>query len=218
MSNSLESIVDETKLAFLHAKSDEKLDAGEIVQIAVGVAQKLQRLPALSGAEKKAVALLTLRRGLAAAGGMESLPGLASASAETKAAVETQLIAAAGAALDIAVAVAAGKIDLRKPATWRVLCPPLCSAVAVAFLPKDMPLLKEALEVAGAALPAAASPQEQTPVPSLQQSAEADASAPRSPSPAAEPPAPPATESETVPNPEAFAEASLAPSGEVKFE
>ncbi len=139
----LEEIVKDARHQFILAKADGKLEAGEVVQIAVSVAQRVQKLGGLSGTEKKAVVLLSLKRGLEAAGGV---PGVAE---EMRAEVEKQLLASASAAIDVAVAVAQGKIDLRKPAAWKAVCLPLCSAaaqLAAAHVPKDVPVLKEALE------------------------------------------------------------------------
>jgi hypothetical protein len=138
----LEDIVKDARNQFILAKADGKLEAGEVVQIAVSVAQKVQKLGGLSGTEKKAVVLLSLKRGLEAAGG---IPGIAE---EMRAEMEKQLLASASAAIDVAVAVSQGKIDLRKPAVWKAVCLPLCSAaaqLAAAKVPKDVPLLKEAL-------------------------------------------------------------------------
>lgn len=155
--NPLELIVKEARDAFIIAKADGVLEAGEVVQIAVDVARKLQRLGGLSGSEKKAIVLLTLKKGLDAAGGVASLPGLAEATPELQAKFEQQILAAAGAALDVAVAAASGQIDLRKPASWKA-CLPVCTSLAqasLAFVPKDQPILKEALGFAVAGVAAA---------------------------------------------------------------
>jgi hypothetical protein len=170
----LEEIVKETRHQFIIAKADGVLETGEVVQIAICVARKLQKLAGLSGAEKKALALLALKKGLDAAGGVASLPGLKEASSEMQALFEKQLLAAAGAALDVAVAIAAGKIDLRKPgglvAAARA-CLPGCVAAVGGLVPANQPLLKEALGMAVAAaglseakvVPAAAEPTPVTP-------------------------------------------------------
>jgi hypothetical protein len=141
----LEELVKEARHAFILAKSDGVLDAGEVVQIGLLVARGVQKLQGLSGPEKKAVVLLSLKKGLDAAGG---LPGFDGADAAVKEEVEKNLLAAASAAVDAALAVAAGKLDLRKPAAWKACCLPLLSAgaaAAQAYVPKDQPLLKEAL-------------------------------------------------------------------------
>lgn len=151
----LEEVIKETRHAFIIAKADGILEAGEVVQIAVDVARKLQKFLGLSGAEKKAVVLLTLKKGLDSAGGVSSLPGLKEATPEMQEIFEKQLLSAASAALDVVVAVAAGKIDLRKPASWKA-CLPACVSLAkgaLVLLPKDQVILKEALEFATSALP-----------------------------------------------------------------
>jgi hypothetical protein len=191
----LEEIVKETRHQFIIAKADGVLETGEVVQIAIGVARKLQKLAGLSGAEKKALALLALKKGLDAAGGVASLPGLKEASSEMQALFEKQLLAAAGAALDVAVAVAAGKIDLRKPgglvAAARA-CLPGCVAAVGGLVPANQPLLKEALGMAEAGLSAAmgAPAAEPTPV-----------TPPSSPAEVAETPAPVDPGSERQPEP-----------------
>jgi hypothetical protein len=152
----LEDIIKGACDAFTTAKADGVLEAGEVVQIAVDVARKLQRLAGLSGSEKKAVVLLTLKKGLDAAGGVASLPGLKEASLEMQEGFECQLLAAAGAALDIAFAAAAGKIDLQKPASWKA-CLPACLSLAqaaVVLVPKDQQIVKDALNFALALKPA----------------------------------------------------------------
>ncbi len=165
----LEVLVKETRHAFILAKADGKLEAGEVVQIAVGLASKLQKLAGLSGKEKKAVALLALRKGLAAADVTACLPVLSQASPEMKAAFEDQIVASAGAAIDLALAAAAGTLDLRKPASWKA-CLPIClslgraavSAAATSAALKDQPVLREALQ-AGAAAVESAIPESKAP-------------------------------------------------------
>ena len=147
MPTGIESIIDSTRARFIAAKSDGVLDAAEVVQIAVDVAAKLQKLGPLSGKEKRALVLMALKKGLEAAGGVEQLPGLKEATLAEKEAFEQQLLVAAGAALDAVVAVATGKIQLKKPATW-LACLPFCSVllkVAVVIVPKDQEIVREAL-------------------------------------------------------------------------
>jgi hypothetical protein len=169
----LEDIVKDARHQFILAKADGKLEAGEVVQIAISVAQKVQKLGGLSGGEKKAVVLLALKKGLDAAGG---IPGVAE---ELREEVEKQLLASASAAIDVAVAVSQGKIDLRKPAAWKAVCLPLCSAaaqLAAAHVPKDVPVLKEALVFAGEKAKSASqgSPSEVRPAESAQAPPAAD--------------------------------------------
>lgn len=144
----LERIVKEARNAFIIAKSDGVLDAGEVVQIALIVAKGVQKISSLSGSEKKAIVLLALKRGLEAAGG---LPPIKGATPEAMAVVEKQLFGAAVAAVDAALAVASGKLDLRKPSAWKSICLPLCSAAAAAAVvavPKDQPILRDAVAFA----------------------------------------------------------------------
>ena len=139
----LEALVKETRHAFIIAKSDGVLDSGEVIQIAVGLAQKIQALANLSGAEKKALLLLTLKKGLDASGGLDTLPGFTNASAETKQALEDQLLTAASTTIDVLVSAAQGKIQLSNPKTWLSCLFPCLTAIKMA-LPKDMPFLQEA--------------------------------------------------------------------------
>lgn len=206
--NPLEALVTETRHAFILAKADGKLEAGEVVQIAVGVAQKLHRLKGLSGEEKKALVQLTLKRGLEAAGGVESLPGLGGASPEVRAAIEAQLLAAAAGAVEAALAVAAGRVDLRKAATWQALCGAFCSAAAAVatVAAKDQPLVAEALALVRPQIAAPTAPEKC-----------AEAAPPELAAPAQEDRTP-AKQDETAPSPAAAAPAAPAPSGEVTFE
>jgi len=139
----LEALVKETRHAFIIAKSDGVLDSGEVIQIAVGLAQKIQALANLSGSEKKALLLLTLKKGLDASGGLDTLPGFTDASAETKQAFEDQLLTAASTTIDVLVSAAQGKIQLSNPKTWLSCLFPCLTAIKMA-LPKDQPFLQEA--------------------------------------------------------------------------
>ena len=47
----LEVLVKETRHAFIIAKADGVLDAGEVIQIAADLAQKVQKIAGLSGSE-----------------------------------------------------------------------------------------------------------------------------------------------------------------------
>jgi hypothetical protein len=222
---SLDEIVKYAQGAFIHAKSDGVLEAGEVVQIAVGVAGKLHGLGQLSGSEKKAVVMYCLKKGMDAAGGVGELPGLRGAAPEMRKAVEDQLLAAAGAAIDMAVAVAHGKIDLTKDLLKPKTCLPLClsaASVVRVLLPKEAGIVKNALAWAedhGKAYAAAqgllpAAPVE-TPA-AIQESAAVVATPAPSPAPAKD--TPPAIESQTEPSPEASTEAAPVKTHEVRFE
>jgi hypothetical protein len=149
--SSLELLVKETRREFIIAKLDGILDAGEVIQIAGGLAKKIQGLAELSGSDKKALLLLALKKGLEASGGVDSLAGFANASAETKAAFEENLLMGASVAVDLMLSAASGKLDLRKPASWKA-CLPVCLSVAKTLLPKDHALLNEAAKHAEALL------------------------------------------------------------------
>jgi hypothetical protein len=140
---SLEELVKETRHAFIIAKADGVLDAGEVIQIATDLVVKIQKIGSLSGSEKKSMLLMTLKKGLDASGGLESLPGFADASKETKQAFEDSLMTAVSVSVDMMLSVAAGKLDLRKPSSWKA-CLPVCMSAVKALIPKDQVLLQEA--------------------------------------------------------------------------
>ena len=149
---SLDDIVKYAQGSFITAKSDGKLEAGEVIQIAVLVSQKLAALGQLNGSDKKSVVLYCLKRGLDAAGGVGELPGLDGASAGVRKAVEDQLLSAASSAIDAMVAVARGEIDLRKKDIQNS-CLPLCfsaAGVVQTLLPKEAGIVKQALAFAQA--------------------------------------------------------------------
>jgi hypothetical protein len=147
MAPTLEELVKETRHAFIIAKSDGELDASEVIQIAVDLSQKIQKVEGLSGEEKKSLLLLSLKRGLDAAGGVDSLPGFANASEEIKKAFENQLITAASSAVDVMIAAANGKIEFKKLADKKS-CIPTCVNIAKSVLPKDQKLVQDALKYA----------------------------------------------------------------------
>ena len=138
----------ETKAAFIIAVGDGVLDASEVIQIAVGVSQKVQAL-ALSGSEKKATLLLVLKKGLDTSCALDSLPVLKGANAETRQAFEDQLINAASGAIDVLVAASSGKLSLGNFKTALGVCWPGCLNAAKSVLaPKDAAILEEASKYA----------------------------------------------------------------------
>ena len=144
LSSPLEALIKETKASFMIAKSDGVLDASEVIQIAVEVSQKVQKIAGLSGSEKKAMLLMALKKGLETSGGVASLPGFSNASVETKQAFEDQLIGAASVSIDMVLSAASGKLDLRKPSSW-MQCLPVCMGLAKTMMtPKDTAVLEEA--------------------------------------------------------------------------
>ena len=147
-SSPLEALIKETKASFMIAKSDGVLDLPEVIQIAVEVSQKVQKIAGLSGSEKKAMLLMALRKGLETSGGLDCLPGFKDASLETKQAFEDQLINAASVSIDMVLSAASGKLDLRKPSSW-MQCLPVCMGLAKTVMtPKDTAVLEEAKKAA----------------------------------------------------------------------
>jgi hypothetical protein len=229
---SLVDIVTETRDAFLKAKSDGKLEAGEVVQIGVGVAQKLRGLSQISGGDKKSVALYCLREGLKAAGGVKELPGLKEAGEAAQKVLEEQLLSAASAAIDVAVAVARGTLD------WTTVeaakgCLPFCGwavkSVAAAVLPqKDVDVLQKALGSAAAAVaaPVAAPAAAPAPAPVVESSSQESETKVSVQTAGSElilfqqiaTDTTPAKESDTVSNQEASPAKSPSPTLEVKFD
>lgn len=138
----LEDLIKETRAAFIIAKSDGVLDSSEVIEIAVELAQKVNKLANLSGTEKKSLLLHTLKKGLDDSGGLESLPAFASASAEMKQVFQEQLLGAASSTVDLVLIAASGKLDLRKPTSWL----PSCFNVVKALLPKDQKLINDAVK------------------------------------------------------------------------
>jgi len=147
MSSPIDTLIKETKAAFYIAKSDGNLDASEVIQIAIALSQKIQKLANLSGSEKKSLLLLTLKKGLETSGGISSLPGFAGASADVIATFETQLLMSASTTIDALCAAANGKLDLRKPANWK-FCLPMCMTAVQTLMPKDQVHLNEAIKLA----------------------------------------------------------------------
>ena len=156
-SSPIESLVKQTRAAFIIAKADGQLDAGEVIQIAIELSQKIQKLANLSGPEKKSLLLLSLKRGLETSGGLDSLPAFEHASAEVKKTFEDEILNAASATIDAIFAAVSGKLDLRKPRSW-AFCLPACLSIAKVVLPKDQAILNQAAEYASTVLKAGEEP------------------------------------------------------------
>ena len=137
---SLETLIKETKAAFIIAVADGVLDASEVIQIAVNLSQKIQNIAGLSGSKKKDTLLFIIKKALDASNGINSLPGLASASKETKQAFEDQLLNAVSGAIEVFISASQGKLNLK--ATW-MACVPSCLAMAAIISPKDSAILEE---------------------------------------------------------------------------
>lgn len=114
---SLELIVSETRTAISNAAADGTVDAGEVIQIAVALSQKLQALTNLSGSEKKTLLLSTIKKGLE-----EVMTG------SNKDFIEP-LLSATSVSIDMVLSAASGKLDLRKPSSW-IQCLPICLGLA----------------------------------------------------------------------------------------
>jgi hypothetical protein len=146
MASPLETIVRDARIAFVIAKSDGKLDAAEVVQIAVQVSQKIYALSSLSPAEKDAMVLLCLKKGLSAANGLQGLSALAQLSPAALAVAEEQILSAGMAAVSACRAAAP---KLFAPVKNWLAHFPFCSdfvKAATALLPKDTALVQEALQ------------------------------------------------------------------------
>ena len=138
MSN-LETLIKETKAAFIIAVGDGVLDASEVIQIAINLSLKIQTIAGLSGATKKDTLLFIIKKALDASKGIDSLPGLAGASQETKQAFEDQLLNAVSGAIEVFISASQGKLTLK---TWSA-CVPSCLAMVAVMSPKDSAILEE---------------------------------------------------------------------------
>jgi hypothetical protein len=138
--SSLETLIKETKAAFIIAVGDGVLDASEVIQIAVDLSRKIQTIAGLSGSKKKETLLFIIKKALDASNGINSLPGLASASQETKQAFEDQLLNAVSGAIEVFISASQGKLTLKK--AWSA-CVPSCLAMVAVMSPKDSAILEE---------------------------------------------------------------------------
>jgi hypothetical protein len=141
----LETIIRDAKVEFLIAKHDGVLEASEVIHIGLNVAKKVFALANLSEEEKDAMVILCLKKGLAAAGGLSGLPGLAALPPAALDAVEEQLLkAGVGAAHAMRKAAPALFAPVKKALLG---CLPYCSLVASVMDPKDAAVLHEAVQV-----------------------------------------------------------------------
>ena len=144
--SALETLVRETRFAFMTAKEDGHLEISEVIQIAVDLVQKIRKVQGLSLDDEKALLLHALKKGLDSAGGVMDLPAFKNAPQETLVAFEQQLLAAASTAVDMVLSAASGKMDIRtltSVSTWKA-CLPFCFSAATALLPKDLAVLADA--------------------------------------------------------------------------
>lgn len=150
MASPLELIVREAKVEFTIAKHDGVLEVSEIINIALLVAKKVYALTNLSEAEKDAMVVLALKKGLAVAGGLDGLPAFSAIPASAREAVEDQLLKAGLSAVQAMRAAAPALFAPLKKALRG--CLPYCSVVqtvADAVDPKAAALVREALELVG---------------------------------------------------------------------
>jgi hypothetical protein len=150
MATQLETIVRDAKVAFLIAKHDGVLEASEIIQIALEVAQKVYALGSLSEEEKDAMVLLALKKGLAAAEGLCSLPAFAAIPAGALDALENQMLHAGLTAVK-ALRGAAPRLFAPVKDALRACAPyfSLCASAATSVLPpKDAKMVQDALKCA----------------------------------------------------------------------
>ena len=150
MATQLETIVRDAKVAFLIAKHDGVLEASEIIQIALEVAQKVYALGSLSEEEKDAMVLLALKKGLAAAEGLCSLPAFAAIPAGALDALENQMLQAGLTAVK-ALRGAAPRFFAPVKDALRACVPyfSLCASAATSALPpKDAKMVQDALKCA----------------------------------------------------------------------
>lgn len=141
----LEGIIQEVRDGFVEAKADGKLEAAEVVHIASLASQKIYKLAGMSVADKKALVLLALKKGLDAAGGLHGLEDLVGLGPEALATAERQVLNAALASVDGLLAVVPHLFAPMKSAL--AACLPFCSSAEsalTALAPKDAALIHEA--------------------------------------------------------------------------
>ena len=148
----LNTIVRDAKVAFVVAKHDGQLEAAEVVQIAVMISKRVHALENLSLAEKDALVMLCLKKGLSAANGLQGLSALAEAGPEGMAAAEHQVLAAGvAAAKSLQDAVPQLFAPVKNSLQACLPCFAQCAAVAAVLDPKDAALIQEALQCVQAA-------------------------------------------------------------------
>jgi hypothetical protein len=140
----IQQAIADAKVAFIAAKSDGKLQAEEVVQIALLVGKKIHTIFGASLAEKEALVLLCLKKGLAAAGGMQGLEDPAA---------EKQVLAAALKTVKLMKEYVPQLFAL--PKGFFSCCSGLAAAGA-ALLPKDAAVIMEALQLVESFAPVAA--------------------------------------------------------------
>jgi len=135
--SAIETIIRDTNTEFSNAKRDGKLEASEVIHIALSVSKKVFVLANLSDTEKDAMVYMSLKKGLTAAGGLAGLPAFAALPAPALEVVEEQLIKAGLTATHVVRIAPVKKIFLE--------CLPYCSQIATVLDPKDTAVVQEAL-------------------------------------------------------------------------
>ena len=141
----LDAIVKETRAAFIIAKADGVMDAGEVIQIAHTLAMKLYNVAGPDMNEKKALLMHTLKKGLDDDGGVDMLIGMAGASTEIKEAFKSHLIGAASASVDLllqAHQMMTKAVSWLPPWVWALVSG--CTK-SVGLSEKDQQLIRDAL-------------------------------------------------------------------------
>jgi hypothetical protein len=169
----LQSLINETKAAFVVAKFDGKLEVSEVIQIATDCAQKVYALSNCSQEEKKALVMFALKKGLEAAGGLSGLTDLVSSNPAAIIEAERQILDGALVAVNALMVAAPQLFSVVQKASSSLkqslsVCLPFCSQAVLENVldPKDSALVAEALAllkpldsaVASAPVPVQASP------------------------------------------------------------
>ena len=135
-----ESLLKVVSDAFVDAKKDEKIDAGDMIRVGLLAAGKVGVLKNLTVAEKKAVVLQLLEKGLKSLG-----PKPLGLDETISAEVEKQLMTAAGAAVDVALA----SLKARSLFSYQLCCVGPADVDVAAFAPV-VPAVAKVLDVSGA--------------------------------------------------------------------
>jgi hypothetical protein len=145
--SAVEDIVRGANLSFSIAKDDGTLEVSEVIRISLDVAKKVYSLQHLSEKEQEALVRFCLKKGLAAAGGLNGLPAFAAVQGPALEALEGQVLHAGLTTVKMmrknipALFAPAKKLLAR--------CLPACSLVASAVKvldPKDSAIVEEALQ------------------------------------------------------------------------
>ena len=137
-----EALLKEVCDAFVDAKKDGKIDAGDMIRVGLLAAGKVGVLKNLSAAEKKAVVLELLEKGLKSLG-----PKPLGLDEAISVEVEKQLMTAAGAAIDMALM----SLKARSMFSYQLCCAGPADVDVGAFVAPAVPSVAAAAVVAVAA-------------------------------------------------------------------